>query len=142
MKIELDIPIEEFDYYDNYGVDGNNVKSFMDIVIDRVAEKMLIEVCGLYKTDIHEALSDRMNYFKQTIENRITEELSKNCYVAIRDRVAEKVVKDTAEKYERSRQYRDVKKQLEIESDSAINTGMRALISDIVKNEVKKIIKL
>ena len=67
MKIELDIPIEEFDYYDNYdNVDGNNVKSFMDIVIDRVAEKMLIEVCGLYKTDIHYTVKMKNSAFINT----------------------------------------------------------------------------
>ena len=47
-----------------------------------------------------------------------------------------------AQRYERSQQYRDIKKQFEIENDSNISTGMKALISDIVRSEVKKIIKL
>ena len=46
------------------------------------------------------------------------------------------------ELYERSQQYRDIKKQFEIENDSNISMGMKALISDIVRSEVKKIIKL
>jgi hypothetical protein len=72
----------------------------------------------------------------------MTNELSKDAYAEIRDKVTEKVIENTVDKYERSYQYRDIKKKLEIESDSAITTGMRNLISDIVRTEVKKIIKL
>lgn len=143
MKIELDIPIEEFDTYDDYDdVNGNDVRSFMNVVIDRTAEKLLAEICGTYKSDINKVLSDKMNCLKQTIENRVTKELSEDAYIVIRDKIAERVIEDTASRYERSHQYRDVKKQLEIENDSAINLGLRSLISDIVKSEVKKIIKL
>lgn len=143
MKIEFDIPIEEFDTYDDYDdVNGNDVRSFMNVVIDRTAEKLLAEICGTYKSDINKVLSNKMNHLKQTIENRVTKELSEDAYIIIRDKIAERVIEDTASRYERSHQYRDVKKQLEIENDSAINLGLRSLISDIVKSEVKKIIKL
>ena len=75
MKIALEIPIEEFDTYDDYDdVNGNDVRSFMNVVIDRTAEKLLAEICGTYKSDINKVLSDKMNYLKQTIENRVTNE--------------------------------------------------------------------
>ena len=143
MKIEIDIPIEEFDRYDDWDdVEGNDMCSFADIIIDRVANKMLANICGSYQADINKILSDKVNQVKQTIESRITKELSENVYVEMRDKVTERVIKDTTERYERSRQYQNIKKQLELESDSAILTGMKTLISDIVKAEVKKIIKL
>ncbi len=143
MKVEIDIPVEEFDYYDYEGYeDGNHAKSFVDIIIDRVAEQLLAKVCCSSEKDINKMLSDRINNLKQTIENRMVKELTEDTYATIRDSVTEKVVADTASKYERSNQYRDIKKKLELESDSAITNGMRSLISDIVRAEVKKIIKL
>lgn len=143
MKIELDIPIEEFDTYDDYDdVNGNNIKNLMEVIIDRTAEKLLAEICGTYRSDINKMLSDKINHFKQIIENRAINELSENAYAAIRDKIADTVIENTVGRYERSHQYRDIKKQLEIENDSTINIGLRSLISDIVKSEVKKIIKL
>jgi hypothetical protein len=151
MKIELDIPIKEFncyyDSYDEYGEYGEDIKvntarSFIDIIVDKAAEKLLADICDSYENDIYKILSDKINHVKQTIEQKMTNELSKDAYAEIRDKVTEKVIENTVDKYERSYQYRDIKKKLEIESDSAITTGMRNLISDIVRTEVKKIIKL
>lgn len=143
MKIELDIPIEEFNKYDDWNdVESNAMSSFMSIVTDRVAEKLLSEICGGSYGDVNKILADKINYVKQTIENKMANEFSDEAYAEIRDKVAEKVIENTVERYERSHAYRDIKKQLEIESDSAISTGMKTLISDIVKLEVKKIIKL
>ena len=144
MKIEVDIPVEEFEFdYDEYDYrKGNYSHSFMNIVIDRVAEKIMAEICGSHESDVHTMLSDKLNHLKQTIENRMVKELSDNSYSEIRDKVTERVIADTASRYERSHQYRDIKTQLELESDSAITNGIRSLISDIVRTEVKKIIKL
>ena len=151
MKIELDIPIKEFncyyDSYDEYGEYGEDIKvntarSFIDIIVDKAAEKLLADICDSYENDIYKILSDKINHVKQTIEQKMTNELSKDAYAEIRDKVTEKVIENTVDKYERSYQYRDIKKKLEIESDSAITTGMRNLISDIVRTEVKNIIKL
>lgn len=143
MKIEVDIPIEEFDCYNEYEeIDDNSVKSFMQVVIDRVAEKLLAEICGSYKTDINKMLSDKMNYLKQTIENKILRELSDDSYAVIKNKISENVITEMTNRYERSHQYRDIKKQFEIENESTIKVGMKAIISDIVRAEVKKIIKL
>ena len=143
MKIEVDIPIEEFNYECWDDCDSmNSATVFTDIVIDRVATKIMQNLCSSYEKDIKKMLSDKINHMKQDIENRMTQELSKESYSVIRDKVSEKVVQDTTEKYERSKQYREIKNQLEIESDSQMVSKLRPLISDIVKSEVKKMIKL
>lgn len=143
MEIKVEIPIEEFNRYDNWDeIERNDMCSFVNVIIDRVAEKILANICYSYQDDINKTLSDKVNQVKQAIETRMKRELSEAAYAKIRDKVTEQVIKDTTERYERSHQYRNIKKQLEIESDSAISTGMKALISDIVKTEVKKIIKL
>ena len=143
MKIEVDIPIEDFDYEClDCGNSVNSATVFRDIVIDRVATKIMQNLCNSYEKDINKILSDRINHLKQVIENKMTQELSNESYAIIRDKVSEKVIQDTTEKYERSKQYREIKNQLEIESDSQMVSKLRPLISDIVKSEVKKMIKL
>lgn len=144
MKIEIDIPVEEFEFdYDEYEYHkGNYSHSFINVIVDRVAEKITAEICGSHESDIRIMLSDKLNHLKQTIENRMVKELSDNSYSEIKDKVTERVITDTTSRYERSHQYRDIKAQLELESDSAITNGIRSLIADIVRAEVKKIIKL
>ena len=143
MKIEINIPIEEFnkcDYdcdYDDY-VESNDAQSFINVIIDRVAEKMFADICASDEHDINKMLSDKI----QTIENRMVKELSDEAYVEIRNKITDTVIENTVKRYERSRQYHDIKNQLELKSDSAISVGIKELISDIVKTEIKKMIKL
>ena len=143
MKIEIDIPIEEFDYesdYDEYN-DGNHARALVNIITDKVAAQII----NSYNYDtfsLQTALNDKIKAIEKHLEDTITERISKDSYKPICDKITETVSEKIAQRYERSQQYRDIKKQFEIENDSNISTGMKTLISDIVRSEVKKIIKL
>ena len=143
MKIEIDIPIEEFDYesdYDEYD-DGNHAKALVNIITDKVAAQII----NNYNYDtfsLQTALNDKIKAVEKHLEDTITERISKDSYKPICDKITETISEKIAQRYERSQQYRDIKKQFEIENDSNISMGMKALISDIVRSEVKKIIKL
>ena len=143
MKIEIDIPVEEFDYesdYDEYD-DGNHAKAFVNIITDKVAAQII----NSYNYDtfsLQTALNDKIKAVEKHLEDTITERISKDSYKPICDKITETISEKIAQRYERSQQYRDIKKQFEIENDSNISTGMKTLISDIVRSEVKKIIKL
>ena len=143
MKIEIDIPIEEFDYesdYDEYN-DGNHAKALVNIITDKVAAQII----NSYNYDtfsLQTALNDKIKAIEKHLEDTITEKISKDSYKPICDKITETVSEKIAQRYEYSQQYRDIKKQFEIENDSNISMGMKALIADIVRSEVKKIIKL
>ena len=144
MKIEIDIPFEEFDYesdYDNND-EGNHIDVLIEMITDKAASLLVQHIDYDYKINLEKSLENKINNVEKYLETKITERVSKDSYKVISDKITETVSNKIAERYERSQQYRDIKKQLEIESDSAISTGMKALISDIVKSEVKKIIKL
>ena len=143
MKIEIDIPIEELDYesdYDEYN-DGNHAKALVNIITDKVAAQ-IINSYNYGTFSLQTALNDKIKAIEKHIEDTITEKISKDSYKVICDKITETVSEKIAQRYERSQQYRDIKKQFEIENDSNISTGMKTLISDIVRSEVKKIIKL
>ena len=143
MKIEIDIPIEEFDYesaYDEY-YDGNHAKAFVNIIANKVAAQ-IINGYNYDTFSLQTALNNKINNIEKYLEDTITEKISKDSYKPICDKITETVAEKIAQRYERSQQYRDIKKQFEIENDSNISMGMKTLISDIVRSEVKKIIKL
>lgn len=143
MKIEIDIPIEEFDYesdYDEYD-DENHAKAFVNIIANKVAAH-IINGYNYDTFSLQTALNNKINNIEKYLEDTITEKISKDSYKPICDKITETVSEKIAQRYERSQQYRDIKKQFEIENDSNISMGMKALISDIVRSEVKKIIKL
>ena len=143
MKVEIDIPIEELDYesdYDEYN-DGNHAKALVNIITDKVAAQ-IINSYNYGTFSLQTALNDKIKAIEKHLEDTITEKISKDSYKVICDKITETVSEKIVQRYERSQQYRDIKKQFEIENDSNISMGMKTLISDIVRSEVKKIIKL
>ena len=144
MKIEIDIPIEEFNYESDYDDSdkGNHVDVLIEMITDKAASLLVQQIDYDYRISLEESLENKINNIEKCLETRITERVSKDSYKVVCDKITETVSEKIAQRYERSQQYRDIKKQFEIENDSNISTGMKALISDIVRSEVKKIIKL
>lgn len=132
MKFEIDIPFEEFDYYDEYDdVEGNHLESFVDVIIDRTTKMLYEKILKHCSRTINDKISESID--------KSVKEISKEL---IKEDIKERIISNTVSRYERSKEYHSIKKQLEIESDYAINKEMKSLISSIVKEEVKKIIKL
>lgn len=143
MEVTLNIPYEELNYNDWMGDPlGNHTDAFLEIITDKAAALIVDQIDHDRCVDLYRTISNKVNEVSQRIERQIIESLSKDSYQPITDRIAEAVTDRIGERYERSKQYRELKKQFEIESDRDINSGIRALISDIVKAEVRKIIKL
>ena len=149
MKIELDIPIEEFNYteYDDEydyctGSTDNHVNVLIEMITDKAAALIVEQIDYDKRLDLETTLENKINSIEKYLEDKITERVSKDSYKTIADSITDTVVNRLSEKYERSQQYRTIKNQFNIENDKDINNSMRALISDIVRSEVKKIIKL
>ena len=149
MKIELDIPIEEFNYteYDDEydyctGNTDNHVNVLIEMITDKAAALIVEQIDYDKRLDLETTLENKINSIEKYLEDKITERVSKDSYKTIADSITDTVVNRLSEKYERSQQYRTIKNQFNIENDKDINNSMRTLISDIVRSEVKKIIKL
>lgn len=149
MKIELDIPIEEFNYteYDDEydyctGNTDNHVNVLIEMITDKAAALIVEQIDYDKRLDLETTLENKINSIEKYLEDKITERVSKDSYKTIADNITDTVVNRLSEKYERSQQYRTIKNQFNIENDKDINNSMKTLISDIVRSEVKKIIKL
>lgn len=149
MKIELDIPVEEFNYTeydDDYdyctGEKNNHINVLIEMITDKAASLIVEQIDYDKRLNLETTLENKINSIEKYLEDKIAERISKDSYKIIANKITETVAKSLSERYERSQQYREIKKQFEIENDRDINNGMKTLISDIVKSEVKKIIKL
>ena len=144
MILNVAFESEELDYESNYDDrdEGNHVDVLIEMITDKAASLLVQQIDYDYRISLEKSLENKINNIEKCLETRITERVSKDSYKVICDKITETVSEKIAQRYERSQQYRDIKKQFEIENDSNISTGMKALISDIVRSEVKKIIKL
>ncbi|MGN0656962.1 MAG: hypothetical protein ACI4KR_09215 [Ruminiclostridium sp.] len=141
MKIELDIPIEEL-WGETADVEINPAMILTDMLLQNAAEKIVFDYYGGSAEDVQAALNAKVASLKNDVINRMEKELLILAYDDIKTRITEKVISDVSEKYERSKVFKEVKEALSLQSDTEISRQIKQLISDIVKSEVRKMIKV
>jgi len=90
---------------------------------------------------VNEVLSNRYEHYGRTFKDKLKEEI-KTMLIDIMDTDFKNEVKDTLvldleKKYIRTKQYKEVKEQFEILSETEIKVGLKDFISDIVKSEIR-----
>lgn len=141
MKIELDIPIEEL-WGETADVEINPAMILTDMLLQSAAEKIVFDYYGGSAEDVQAALNAKVASLKRDIISRIEKEFSDKAYDDIKAQITEKVISDVSERYKRSKNFKEVKEALSLESDTEISRQIKQLISDIVKSEVRKMIKV
>ena len=141
MKIELDIPIDEL-WADSPGDEINPVMILTDMLLQNAAEKIVFDHYGGSAEDIQAALNARVASLKRDVISRMEKEFADKEYADIKAQITEKVINEVSKRYERSKNFKEVKEALSLESDTEISRQIKQLISDIVKSEVRKMIKV
>lgn len=141
MKIELDIPIDEL-WIDSPGDEINPAMILTDMILQNAAEKIVFDYCGGSAGDIRAALNARVASLKRDVISRMEKEFTDKEYADIKAQITEKVINEVSKRYERSKSFKEVKEALSLESDTEISRQIKQLISDIVKSEVRKMIKV
>ena len=141
MKIELDIPIDEL-WTDSPGDEINPAMILTDMLLQNAAEKIVFDYYGGSAEDIQAALNARVASLKRDVTSRMEKEFADKEYADIKAQITEKVINEVSKRYERSKNFKEVKEALSLESDTEISRQIKQLISDIVKSEVRKMIKV
>ena len=141
MKIELDIPIDEL-WIDSPGDEINPAMILTDMILQNAAEKIVFDYYGGSAEDIRAALNARVASLKRDVISRMEKEFADKAYADIKAQITENVIKEVSKRYERSKSFKEVKEALSLESDTEISRQIKQLISDIVKSEVRKMIKV
>lgn len=101
-----------------------------DEIIQAAANQILNEVM---RNQDHYGRSFRDNLTDTVIE-MINTTLDKDT----KEYISEKVKDEIINRYVRTKNYKELKKEFEIMSDKEIGNGLEEIISDIVKKEIKK----
>ena len=141
MKIELDIPIDEL-WTDSPGDEINPAMILTDMLLQNAAEQIVFDYYGGSAEDIQAVLNARVASLKRDVMSRMEKEFADKEYADIKAQITENVINEVSKRYERSKNFKEVKEALSLESDTEISRQIKQLISDIVKSEVRKMIKV
>jgi hypothetical protein len=119
----------------NFTVDINDYEYASDLqdeILDRATHAFMSDVLGSsYDKD---SISSKLEH---KINKKIDEIMNKE----FREMISDKVLTGLASKFEKSKQYKELLKGSEIESDVAIKTGLRDIVRELVKSEMKNMFK-
>lgn len=120
MKLNLTLDIEP----------DNDIYTIQDEIIYKASEALINQVLGntYNRTDLGEKLEEAVI---KKLENIIDTDFKKT--------VSEKVTENLANRFEKTQQYKLLKADKEVIADNLIKTGLRDLVADIVKSEIKKV---
>jgi hypothetical protein len=120
MKLDLTIDIQPED----------DIYTIQDEIVYKASELLINQVLGntYNKTEIGEK-----------IEETVIKKLENIMDVNFKKTVSEKVTENLAIKFEKTQQYKLLKADKEIITDNLIKTGLKDLVADIVRSEMKKV---
>jgi uncharacterized iron-regulated protein len=122
MKFNIEITVDEYD--------GESGYSLQDQIIEEASSKFIEQILGRGwdKTSLYDAL-----------EKKTLEKIESLMDVDFKNDVAQKVSQNLQNRFEKTKQYKELIAGQEVSSDAIIKTGLKELVSQIVKSEMKNI---
>jgi len=119
----------------NFTVDIDRSDDMYDLqeeLLNKASEKFIEGILG-NKWD------DTSLYEK--LEQRVVSKLEIIMDIDFKDTVATKVTDNLVKKFERTKQYKELQANGEVITDSVIKSGLKDLVAEIVRSEMKKVFK-
>lgn len=117
----------------NLTIEVNDIENLEDEIIEQIANKFYSQIFRSW--DDKKPLEEKIEkYIIEKSENLV----SNNNF---RISVIEELTIRLADKMETSKQYKDIKKEYEVDNNQVINQGLRNIIGDVVRSEMKKAVK-
>lgn len=117
----------------NISVDDSDIEDIQDQIIHEAAVQMLNEVM---RNQDHYGRS-----FKDKLTETVIEIIGNTLDDNMKKEITERVKSDIANKYIRTKQYKELKNELDIATDREIESGLQKIISKLVKSEMQKMFK-
>lgn len=117
----------------NFTVNLDNCEDGYDIqaeILNRATDAFIEQILGDSWDD------DSLSY---KLEKMIKDKVNNICNKDFKEIVCEKLAERLSDKIERTKQYKALISDAEIYHDSQIKTGLRTLIGELVKSEMKKV---
>lgn len=120
MKFNITIDIDQ----------DNEIYSLQEEIVYKASEIIINQILG--------NSYDRTDLGKK-LEVAVIDKLESLMNTDFKNEVAKKVTENLTNKFEKTMQYKTLKADGEVITDSLIKTGLKELIVDIVKSEMKKV---
>jgi ABC-type lipoprotein release transport system permease subunit len=127
---------------DDYGCcECGGANEFANDMLNRVAHEILSRTDkDAYDWEflIDKKIEGMLQYASKTIEQDVMSKFQKESVAAIVDSVSSKL----EEKVERSKSFKVLQNELQIQPEGKMKAELRAMIQEIVKDEVRKLIRI
>lgn len=121
MKLNFTVNIDSY----------NTITSLEEKIISESAKQLIKEV-----------MNNRYEHygktFREKLQNEVKEMLLNIMDTNFKEEVKNSLVNELSNKYTKTKQYKEVKEQFDIKSDSEIKSGLKDIIEELVRNELKK----
>jgi hypothetical protein len=124
MKFNFEVSVSD---YDN---ENNGDYSLQQYIIDQAVDKFVYDIFGS-KYD-----TDDLSYQIQQLVSRKIDALFTN---ELKNTISNKVIDGLAARYEKSKQYKELINMNQIASNTEIKSGLKELVHELVKSEMKKV---
>lgn len=117
----------------NFKIDITNYDDLQELeneIIETSARLLIEEIVNRY--DNYEET------FREKLQDKIEALLLETMDNKFKDEVKDRVSVDLAKRYERTRQYKELKDTYNIDSDTVIKSGLKDLVAEMVSVEIKK----
>ena len=114
----------------NFTIDVDNTEYLQDEIIENVALKFIEQVLG-------DGWDEKDLYSK--LERTVLNKMENIMDVNFKEEVAQKVTENLTKKFEKTKQYKALIHNEEVVPDNLIKSGLKSIISDLVKSEMKNI---
>lgn len=117
-------------------VDRNtgDIYDFEEELLNRASEQFIEQILG----NAHSW--EKVSLYEQ-LEKSVIEKLENIMDVDFKKSVAEKVTDNLAKKFEKTKQYKELLHGEEVVTDSAVKSGLKDLVAEIVRSEMKKVFR-
>jgi hypothetical protein len=116
----------------NFTVDIDNIESLQDEIIESVSYKFIEQVLG-------NEWDDKSLYEK--LEQKVLSQIADVMNMDFKNEVSKKVTENLSDRFEKTKQYKALINNEEIVSDGLMKTGLKSLVADLVKSEMKRVFK-
>lgn len=105
-----------------------------DYIKDEIIQAAAIQI-------LNEVMRNQDHYgrsFRDNLTDTVIEMINTTLDKDTKEYISEKAKDEIINRYVRTKNYKELKKEFEIMSDKEIGNGLEEIISDIVKKEIKK----
>ena len=121
MKLNFTVELSNYD----------NPSTIEDKIIESAAKQMINEV-------MNNRYEKSGKTFRDKLINEVKDMLLDVMDIDFKEKVKNSLVDDLSEKYVRTKQYKEVKDQFNIMSDTEIKNGLKDIVGELVGSEMKK----